>query len=72
MRELRDARVLIVGTYRDTALTRDPALARVLGEIVREDPSRSLQLDGLDRGEVARFLEEATGRPAPPGPRRLR
>jgi len=64
-RELRDSRILIVGTYRDTELARDPALARVLGEIVREDPSRSLQLDGLERSEVASFLEQATGRPAP-------
>jgi DNA-binding winged helix-turn-helix (wHTH) protein/tetratricopeptide (TPR) repeat protein len=65
VREVRDARILVVGTYRDAELARDPRLARVLGAIVREDPSRSLQLDGLDRSEVARFIEETTGRPPP-------
>jgi tetratricopeptide (TPR) repeat protein len=65
VRELRDARILVVGTYRDAELARDPALARALGEIVREDPSRSVQLDGLDRSEVARVLEATLGRPPP-------
>ncbi|MFQ5697401.1 MAG: AAA family ATPase [Myxococcota bacterium] len=65
VRELRDAHILVLGTYRDSELVRDAGLARILGEIVREDPSRSLGLEGLDRGEVARFLEETTGESPP-------
>lgn len=65
VRELRDARILVLGTYRDSELVRDAGLARILGEIVREDPSRSLILEGLDRAEVARFLEETAGESPP-------
>ena len=65
VREVRDARLMIVGTYRDAELARDAGLARVMSEVVREDPSRTLELDGLARVDVARFLEEATGQTPP-------
>jgi DNA-binding winged helix-turn-helix (wHTH) protein/tetratricopeptide (TPR) repeat protein len=65
VRELREQRVLVVGTYRDAELARDPALARLLGEIAREDPSRSIALDGLARADVAGLLAAVTGRESP-------
>ncbi len=65
VRELRGQRVLLVGTYRDAELGRDPSLARLLGEIAREDPGRVLALDGLTRADVAAIIESRTRR-APP------
>ncbi len=62
VRELRDQRVLLVGTYRDAELGRDPALARLLGEIAREDPERTVGLEGLARSDVAALVEARTGR----------
>jgi DNA-binding winged helix-turn-helix (wHTH) protein/tetratricopeptide (TPR) repeat protein len=64
VRELRAAAMLVLGTYRDTELARDPASSRILGEIVREDPSRPLHLEGLTRAAVADFVERTTGREA--------
>src|SRR5262249_28884995 len=34
-RDLRDARVLVIGTYRDVALDREHPLSRTLGEVAR-------------------------------------
>jgi class 3 adenylate cyclase/tetratricopeptide (TPR) repeat protein len=64
-RELGDAPLLVVGTYRDTE-TPDQQFAKTLAELVRERVARRIKLDGLDRSEVARFVELASGKPALP------
>jgi predicted ATPase len=56
-REVREARVLVLGTYRDLGLPRGHALLQALGEIVRVPGSQTLSLRGLSEPEVARFLE---------------
>lgn len=58
-RQLRDAHILVVGTYRDTEVRRLPALARLIGDLVRE--GTVLPLLGLSRDEVAQFVTERTG-----------
>ena len=59
-RELRSARVLVVGTYRDTALGGD-ARARALGGLLREAGTLSIPLRGLVLDEIPRFVEVTTG-----------
>ena len=59
--DLQDARVLIVVTYRDMALHRQHPLSRTLGDLVRLAGHQRLLLEGLSRGEVARFVELAVG-----------
>ncbi|MEN8182039.1 MAG: AAA family ATPase [Myxococcota bacterium] len=63
-REIRDARVLLLGAYRDVELRRQHPLARVLGELAREAHHRRISLGGLEEQDVARFVEASTGRPA--------
>ncbi len=58
-RQLRTARLMVVGTYRETDVHRAPAVAAALGTLVRE--GHHLPLRGLSEVEVARFLEDATG-----------
>jgi DNA-binding winged helix-turn-helix (wHTH) protein/tetratricopeptide (TPR) repeat protein len=60
-REIGGAAILVAGTYRDAELARDPARSRVVGEIVREQASRTIHLEGLARPEVARLIEGTTG-----------
>jgi predicted ATPase len=55
--ELRDAHLLIVGTYRDVALSRGHPLSRTLGEIGREDLGHHIRLAGLSREDVGRYIE---------------
>ena len=61
VRELREARLLIVGTYRDDTLDRQHPLTDVLGELVREPRYQRLYLQGLSHHEVARFIEIVAG-----------
>jgi AAA ATPase domain len=59
-RELRDARLLVLGTYRDVELGRSPvnqALAALAGR------ARHLTLGGLGEDDVAELLAQTTGRP---------
>jgi predicted ATPase len=62
-RELEDASLLIIGTYRDIELGPQHPLARALGELARTPGSQSLVLQGLTEPDVARFIELATGHP---------
>ncbi|WP_217920938.1 ATP-binding protein [Miltoncostaea oceani] len=47
------ARLLVVGTYRDTEVGRAHPLAAALSDIRRDQPLVSVPLTGLDEGEVA-------------------
>jgi DNA-binding SARP family transcriptional activator len=58
-RELGASRVLIVGAYRDVDPTLADPLRPVLRELAREPLTRSIELTGLGKADVARFLELA-------------
>jgi len=58
-RDLRQSRLLVVGTYRDVELGRQHPLAQVLGELAREPACQRLVLRGLEQPEVRRFIEHA-------------
>ncbi|HEY8039594.1 MAG TPA: AAA family ATPase [Polyangiaceae bacterium] len=64
-RDIRGSAILIVGTYRDTALTGDEH-ARVLGGLLRESASLSIPLRGLTLDEIPRFVEVTSGSPPSP------
>ena len=50
-------RLLVLGTYRDTDLDRSHPLSDVLADLRREPGVERLDLQGLDAGEVAGFME---------------
>ncbi len=56
-RELADARVLVIGTYRDIELSRVHPLSKTLSELARELSFERLVLRGLSDADVARFIE---------------
>jgi predicted ATPase len=60
-RELGDARVLVLGAYRDVELDRDHPLAVALAELSREPAARHVPLPGLAEAAVARLVQEITG-----------
>ena len=55
------ARLLLVGTYRDTDLARSHPLAAALADLRRESGVERVALTGLDRDEVEAFLTLAGG-----------
>lgn len=64
--ELRDARLFVLGTYRDAALVGDSARSEALADVARGDPTRALELEGVSHAELARLVETRVGsRPAP-------
>ncbi|MEZ4501029.1 MAG: protein kinase [Dehalococcoidia bacterium] len=60
-RELARLRVLIVGTYRDTELSRTHPLSEALAELNREAGFRRVNLTGLERDEVANYIRGTAG-----------
>lgn len=60
-RSTRQARVLVLGTYRDTDLGRGHPLAEMLADLRREPSVERLDLHGLGAVEVAAFMEAAAG-----------
>ena len=66
-RELANARVMIIGTYRDVDLSRQHPLSHTLSELNRERLFQRVLLRGLDQDDVARFIELASGATPPPG-----
>jgi eukaryotic-like serine/threonine-protein kinase len=60
-RELRDARLLVIGTYRDIELGRQHPLTQTLGELARQGLTERILLPGLTRPDVARFIEMTAG-----------
>ncbi|MEP6469923.1 MAG: AAA family ATPase [Chloroflexota bacterium] len=59
--QLSEMRVLVVGTYRDVALTPDHPLTLAIGELAREPITRVLTLAGLQAGAVGEFIGAASG-----------
>ena len=68
-RELSNARLLVIGAYRDVELSRQHPLSRTLGELTRsaEGGFQRVLLRGLDREDVGRFIELASGIIPPSG-----
>ena len=64
-REVRDARVLLVWTYRDTAIG-DDARGRALGAALRESGTVPVPLGGLTCDESARLVFELKGQEPTP------
>jgi class 3 adenylate cyclase len=60
-RELRGARLVVVGTYRDIELGRQHPLAQTLAELTREQRSQRVVLRGLNAQDVGRFIEITAG-----------
>ena len=60
-RELGDASLLVVGTYRDVDLSRRHPLAETLGELTRQQPFHRVTLRGLSRDDVGRFIHGTAG-----------
>lgn len=65
--ELGDARILIVGCYRDTEVVPGHALAEALPELTREAAVRRISLGGLTRADTARLVELTMSRAPPDG-----
>ncbi len=66
-RELGNARLLIIGTYRDMELSRRHPLAVTLGELTRERLFQRVLLRGLSQQDVDRFIELVSGVTPPNG-----
>ena len=58
-RQLRGARLLVVGTYRDVDADRQPAVLDAVGQLVRE--GQLVTLGGLERDEVKGLIEALSG-----------
>jgi len=61
-REIRDARLLVLGTYRDVEVQRQPEHARLLNAVAR--CGQRLPLGGLTEIDVERLVRAALGAPA--------
>ncbi len=60
-RELGDSRLLLVGCYRDTELSRQHTLADTLAQLSREPVFRRQVQSGLGQDDIAQFIEATTG-----------
>lgn len=56
-----DAPVLIVGTYRDSAVALEPRLSETLSELARTSDCLQLVLTGLSTDDTAHFVELSAG-----------
>jgi tetratricopeptide (TPR) repeat protein len=56
----KDARIMMVGTYRDTEVRQSQELARLIGDLSRE--GHSLPIVGLSQAEVEEFVANRSGR----------
>lgn len=56
-RRLRDAPLLVAGTFRDDEVDRGHPLAALLAELVREQAGEQIVLRGLEQEDIARFIE---------------
>lgn len=63
-RAMERARLLVVATFRDTALPR--RFGSVLGALAREPVVRRIGLEGLGPREVGRFVGQVAGEPCSP------
>jgi class 3 adenylate cyclase/DNA-binding CsgD family transcriptional regulator/tetratricopeptide (TPR) repeat protein len=59
--EIDDSRLLLLGTYRDTELSRQHPLFETLAELARASAFQRLELAGLSSRETEEFLAAASG-----------
>ena len=59
--QLKNAPVLILGTYRDIEVQRSPALSQLIGDLTRE--GTQLPLSALTREDTAQLIEGRAGAP---------
>jgi DNA-binding SARP family transcriptional activator len=64
-REAVGIRLLILATHRDRGVVLPAPFVQALAQLIREPVTRRIDLGGLAEHEVARFVELATGLPAP-------
>jgi predicted ATPase len=64
LRQVQRARLLIVGAFRPE-LSHAPETAQLIAELTREAGARCITLQGLSRGDIARYIEQATGMQPP-------
>jgi DNA-binding SARP family transcriptional activator len=65
--ELKDTRLVVVGTYRDVEAVAGQPLAETLGALAREPVVERISLGGLGRADVAALIGRTIGgRPAEP------
>ena len=57
--------LLLVGAYRDVAVTADHPLEATVGELVRAERFHLVALQGLSRDEVGAYIEALAGAAAP-------
>jgi len=65
-RDLGDARLLVLGTYRDVELGRQHPLERTLAGLARSGASDRVLLRGITEEDIGRFIELSAGKAAPP------
>ncbi len=66
VRNIADASLLVIGTYRDVELGRHHPLSRVLGDLARTERASRIVLRGLDAEDIDRFVEMTAGSRADP------
>jgi predicted ATPase len=66
-REFSNARLLVIGTYRDVEVSRGHPLSQSLGELTRERLFQRVLLRGLSQEDVGRFIELVAGVTPPRG-----
>ena len=59
--ELRDARLVVIGTYRNVEAVAGQPLADTLGALAREPVVERIPLRGLGKAEVGRLIATSTG-----------
>lgn len=59
--EVQHGSVLLAGTYRDVELDRDHPLTATVADLTRNPSTVRIHLRGLDRTDVARYVEAVTG-----------
>jgi len=63
VRQLKDAPVLVLGTYRHLEVQRSPALSQLIGSLMRE--GAHVPLFGMSLEDAAHMIEERAGNDKP-------
>ncbi len=60
-KQVRDSRIMVVGTYRDVEVTRTHPLSGTLARLARGEVYRREELSGLETGEVEQLIRDVSG-----------
>ena len=61
-RATKEARILIIGTYRDAEVRQSPELGKLIGDLIRE--GQTVSIAGLSQAEVGAFIERGSAKKA--------